>query len=110
MRRIKLWNLKYGDKVKIKEHLEDTHFIPDHVIEELKGRNLTICEYIGDNSYRISENKTWCWEDDMLKPGELVEQVTEYITIVKNDTKLIIHNNKIDIFKSDELMCTIKED
>ena len=46
----------------------------------------------------------------MLKPGELVEQVTEYITIVKNDTKLIIHNNKIDIFKSDELMCTIKED
>lgn len=79
--------------------------------EEFAGKIVTIKKVDDSSCYTLQEDRDdWYFTDEMLEPiNNLNDYVTlgDPITIVKNDTKLIIHNDKIEIFKNDKLIHTI---
>lgn len=113
--RINLWIIKYGDKVRVRSDLLINEYYGGIIWlaskEEFAGKMVTIKNVNGCDYYTLQEDPyNWYFTDEMLEPiNNLNDYVTlgDPITIVKNDTKLIIHNDKIEIFKNDKLTHTI---
>lgn len=96
-------NLKYGDKVKLKNDLEDTYGIGREFVNNLENKILTIesCESDGEgNWYRLYESPlSFNRNENMFEELELAK--TQEEAYVKNDVEqtkdLVIQKLEIEL-------------
>lgn len=85
--------IEKGDKIKLKNNIDDTHFIKGYIIEKFSNKILTVSEVYTDFIHILEDGGEYFWFYDMFDKIDDESYIKEIKT--KNKIKSIVVEIKI---------------